>query len=153
MAPRREEQPDRAPDRLPDDHRVSNPEGIQEAGYRSVEELPVILGVRDVRKAVPGVVERIDPKGLPELRNHLLEQVEVSPQRVKKHEGGSVSRHDVAEANPIHANPVGREAGVPLERIGRLRRAAQRLDHEGDQVGAGQHGGDHQQGRGRCRQC
>jgi len=116
VAPGAEQQGDRATDRLAGQHGALDVQLVQDSRHGRDEELRRVIRARRVRVAMPRVVQGVDPEARGQLRNDLLEHVELRAQRVQQHEGRSGPRDQVADPHAIHGNVADRDVRPPWER-------------------------------------
>src|SRR6185312_5028391 len=91
VATRGDDEGDCSADRDARERDVAQVELVKEAFDGLGEESRIVAGLRNVRIAVPWIVERIDGEVLGKLRHDLFEQIELCSERVQENENGTLA--------------------------------------------------------------
>jgi hypothetical protein len=91
------------------------------------------MSLRNVRIAVPWIVECINGEVLGKLRHDLFEQIELRSQRMQKDENRALARLDVAKFGAANVDGLDRNVRRPAQCGGRPRLLPQRLHDKRDE--------------------
>src|SRR5262245_2015689 len=128
---RRQHQRDRPADRYADNCRLSDIDLVEVRFRPLVETFGRVCGFRNVRPAVPGIIEGMDREMLLELRNDFLEYVELGSERMQENEVRADPGSDAADSHAAEIHILHRNAGGPDQCFGPLRGRPQGFDDVG----------------------